>query len=69
MTKTLVAVLVLLSSAASINYSINGAVRPEAALIYNKANMSRPCIQLLSVLLGVGGVLLLLPQTFRLHQA
>ena len=69
MTKTAVAMLILLSSAASIYYATNGAVHPETALVYNKANMPRAGIQLLSLLLGVGGVLILLPQTFRLGGA
>jgi len=69
MTKAVVALLVLVSSAASIYYSINGATHPEAAVVYNKANMPRAGIQLLSILLGVGGVLILLPHTFRLGGA
>lgn len=66
MTKIVVAALILFSSAASIYYSIHGVMRPEAALVYNKAHMFRAGIQLLSLLLGVGGVMILLPQTFRL---
>jgi hypothetical protein len=69
MAKTIVALLILFSSAASIYYSVNGAAHPEAALVYNKANMSRTGIQLLSVLLGLGGVLILLPQTFTVGGA
>jgi hypothetical protein len=65
MTKTIVTILILVSSAASISYSVNGVMLPEAALVYNKANMSRARIQFLSLLLGLGGVLILLPQTFR----
>ena len=65
MTKIVVSILILFSSAASIYYSINGVMHPESALVYNKAHMSRAGIQLLSLLLGVGGVLILLPQTFR----
>ena len=65
MTKIVVSILILLSSAASIYYSIDGVAHPESALVYNKAHMSRAGIQLLSLLLGVGGVLILLPQTFR----
>src|ERR1700759_2034383 len=64
MTKIVVSMLILFSSAASIYYSINGVMHPESALVYNKANMSRAGIQLLSLLLGVGGTLILLPQTF-----
>lgn len=65
MTRTVVAILILFSSAASIYYSINGVIHPEAALVYSKANVPRAGIQLLSLLLGVGGLLILLPQTFR----
>ena len=36
-------------------------MHPESALVYNKAAMSRAGIQLLSLLLGVGGVLILIP--------
>ncbi|MET0594939.1 MAG: hypothetical protein ABW133_19725 [Polyangiaceae bacterium] len=67
--KTIIALLILLSSAASLYYAINGATHPETDLVYNKANMSRTGIQLLSLLLGMGGVLILLPQTFRLGGA
>jgi hypothetical protein len=65
MTKIVVSMLILFSSAASIYYSINGVISPESALVYNKAHMSRAGIQLMSLLLGVGGVLILLPQTFK----
>jgi hypothetical protein len=65
MTKIVVSILILLSSAASIYYSSNGVVHPESALVYNKAHMTRAGIRLLSLLLGAGGVLILLPQTFR----
>ena len=65
MTKVVVSILILFSFAASLHYAINGVVHPESALVYTKANTSRAGIQLLSLLLGVGGVLLLLPQTFR----
>src|SRR5262249_23014539 len=69
MTKTTAAVLMLFSVGASLYYSIHGVLNPETALIYNRANMARPAIQFLSLLLGLGGVLLLLPQTFRLGGA
>jgi hypothetical protein len=65
MTKIVVSMLILFSSAASIYYSINGVMSPESALVYSKAHMSRAGIQLMSLLLGVGGVLILLPQTFK----
>ena len=65
MTKIIVSMLILFSSAASIYYSIHGVTHPELAVVYNKAHMSRAAIQLLSLLLGVGGAMILLPQTFR----
>jgi hypothetical protein len=64
--KFIAALLILVSSIASILYSINGLMLPEAASVYNKANMTRAYIQGLSLLLGLGGFLILLPQTFRL---
>lgn len=64
-----VALLILLSSAASLYYALNGVVHPEAASVYNRAEVSRIGIQLLSVLLGAGSVLIWLPQTFRLGGA
>ena len=66
MMKTITAILILFSSMASIYYSFGGIIKPEAALVYNKANISRPGIQLLSLFLGIGGMLLLFPQTFIL---
>jgi hypothetical protein len=65
MTKIVVSILILFSSAASIYYSIHGVIRPESAFVYNKAQMSRPGIQLLSLVLGIGGALILFPHTFR----
>jgi len=64
--KIIIAILILFSSAASIYYSFDGVIKPETALVYNKAHISRLAIQLLSLFLGVGGVLLLFPQTFKL---
>lgn len=65
MMKIVVTFLLLFSAAASIHYATRSIMHPESALVYNKAGMSRAGIQLLSLLLGVGGVLILLPQTFR----
>lgn len=67
--KNLVALLILVSSAASIYYSITGLMHPETALVYNRANLSRAGIKLLSFVLGVGGALILLPQTFKVGGA
>lgn len=69
MTKIVVAALILVSSAAAIYYSIDGVMRPESTLVYNKAHLSRAGIQLLSLFLGVGGVMILLPQTFKVGGA
>jgi hypothetical protein len=65
MIKIIISLLILFSSAASIYYSFGGVVKPETALVYNKANLSRSAIQLLSLFLGIGGILLLFPLTFK----
>ncbi len=69
MIKPITAILILISSVASIYYAFGGIVKPETALVYNKANMSRLGIQLLSLFLGIGGLLLLFPQTFKIGGA
>jgi hypothetical protein len=66
MIKITIAVLILVSSAASSYYSFVGLTKPNTLLPYSKAKMPRLGIQLLSLLLGIGGVLLLFPQTFVL---
>ncbi len=66
MIKSITAILILISSLASIYYAFGGVIKPETALVYNKANMPRPGIQLLSMFLGIGGLLLLFPQTFTI---
>jgi len=60
----IVTLLILVSSAASIPLSVKWVKRPETALLYNKAKMPLVYIRWLSVLLGVGGILILLPETF-----
>ena len=69
MIKTIAAILILISFAASIYYAFGGALKPETTLVYNKANMSRMGIQLTSLFLGTGGFLLLFPQTFKIGGA
>jgi hypothetical protein len=69
MIKTISAILILFSSAASIYYSVISVMKPENTLVYNKANVSHLGIQLLSVFLGIGGMLLLFPETFKLGGA
>jgi len=66
MIKIIATLLILISSVASISYAFSGVIKPETALVYNKANLSRSSIQLLSLFLGIGGVLLLFQQTFKL---
>lgn len=58
--------LILLSSAASLYYMFVGVTRPETTVVYNKANIPHLGIQVLSLFLGIGGMLLLFPQTFKL---
>ena len=65
MIKTITILLILVSSGASVYYAFGGILKPETALVYNKVNMSRLGIQLLSLFLGIGGVLLLFPPTFK----
>lgn len=55
MIKTITALLILFSSGASIYYAVGGLVKPETALVYNNANISRQGIQVLSLFLGIGG--------------
>jgi hypothetical protein len=43
-----------------------GLIKPETLQVYNKATISHVWIQLLSLGLGIGGILLLFPQTFKL---
>jgi len=66
MIKIITAILILISSVASVYYAFGGVIKPETALVYNKANMSRLGIQLLSLFLGIGGLLLLFPATFKI---
>ncbi len=66
MIRIIAVILISVSSVASIHYAWSGVTKPETALIYNKAGMPRTGIRLLSLFLGVGGILLLLPQTFRM---
>lgn len=58
-------ILIIVASIASIYNSYVWVKKPETGLLYIKANFSLLGIQLLSVLLGIGGILLLFPQTFK----
>lgn len=66
MIKIISVALILISLIGATYYSFVGVMKPETTGVYNKANMPHLGIQLLSVFLGIGGVLLLFPQTFRL---
>lgn len=44
-------------------------MKPDTALLYVKASMLGLGIQLLSLFLGIGGLLLLFPQTFKVGGA
>jgi len=65
MIKIITAILVIVASLASIYNSYVWVKKPETGLLYIKANFSLVAIQLLSLLLGIGGLLLLFPQTFK----
>jgi len=69
MIKILTTILILVASVASIYNSYAWVKKPETALLYIKANFSRSSIQLLSLFLGIGGLILLFPQTFKVGGA
>jgi hypothetical protein len=64
--KTTSLVLALVSVAASVHYFVAGLTGPENMVVYSRANVPVWGIRTWAVLLGVGGVLLLFPSTFRL---
>ena len=69
MIKILTTILILVASVASIYHSFVWVKKPETALLYIKANFSPTGIQLLSLFLGIGGMILLFPQTFKVGGA
>ena len=69
MIKIISTLLILISSIASVYNSYKWVMKPDTALLYIKAAMPDLGIQLLSLFLGIGGLLLLLPQTFKLGGA
>ena len=69
MTKIISTILILLSSIASVYNSYKWVTKPDTALLYIKAAMPGLGIQLLSLFLGIGGLLLLFPQTFKVGGA
>jgi hypothetical protein len=65
MIKIISTILIIVASVASIYNAYVWVKNPETGLLYIKANFSPLGIQLLSLLLGIGGLLLLFPQTFK----
>ncbi len=65
MIKIISTILIIIASIASVYNSYIWVKKPETGLLYVKANFSLLGIQLLSLLLGIGGLLLLFPQTFK----
>lgn len=65
MIKIISTILIIVASIASIYNSYVWIKKPETGLLYIKANFSPSGIQLLSLFLGIGGLLLLFPQTFK----
>jgi len=69
MIKILTAILIIIASLASIYNSYVWVKKPDTALLYINANFSQSGIQLLSLFLGIGGLILLFPQTFKVGGA
>ena len=69
MIKIISTILILISSIASVYNSYKWVMKPDTALLYIKAAMPGLGIQLLSFFLGIGGLLLLFPQTFKVGAA
>ncbi len=65
MIKIISTILIIVAGAASVYNSYVWIKKPETGLLYIKADFSRLSIQLLSLFLGTGGLLLLFPQTFK----
>jgi hypothetical protein len=65
-TKIISTVLILISVIASLYYLFVGLVKSETVALYNRANIPRWGIQTWALMLGIGGILLLFPQTFSL---
>jgi hypothetical protein len=69
MIKIIGTLLILISSIASVYNSYKWVMKPNTALLYVKAGMPVLGIQLLSLFLGIGGLFLLFPQTFKVGGA
>jgi hypothetical protein len=65
MIKIISSILIIVASVASVYNSYVWVKKPETGLLYIKADFSRSGIQMLSLFLGIGGLLLLFPQTFQ----
>lgn len=64
--KTLSTILILISFTASLYYLFVGIMKPETVAIYNNANIPRWGIQLWALVLGISGILLVMPSTFKI---
>lgn len=69
MIKIVSTLLIIVASVASVYNSFIWIMKPDTALLYIKANFSPFGIQLLSLFLGIGGLILLFPQTFKVGGA
>jgi hypothetical protein len=63
--KTVSTILIVICLIASLYYLVVGLVKPETVVVYNNANIPLWGIRLWAFIGGVGGVLLLFPQTFK----
>lgn len=63
--KIISTLLIIVASIASIYNAYVWIKKPETGLLYIKSNFSHSGIQWLSFLLGVGGLLLLFPKSFK----
>lgn len=57
--------LIILSLSASVYYLFVGLIKPEILLVYNKAGIPHWGIQLWALILGISGILLVFPLTFK----
>jgi len=64
--KVISVVLIVVSLIASLYYLVVGLTKPEAVIVYNKANIPYWGVQTWAFVLGTSGILLLFPQTFKL---
>lgn len=69
MLKIAITILIIVASVAATYNAYVWVKKPDTALLYIKANFSLFGIQLLSFFLGIGGLMLLFPQTFKVGGA